>query len=93
MAPASSPESSGAFDAVTLGSAAEVAAAGRELSRAPADARRPAKSGCARPLTDGLTTVVEFRGHPAVLTVTKDTRLATIYDCATATRTLLVTGS
>jgi hypothetical protein len=86
------PESGGAFSPGSLTSAADVAAAGRELSHAPADARRPARSGCAHPLTEGLTTVVQFRGHPAVLTVTPETRLATIYDCATATRTLLVTG-
>ncbi len=68
-----------------------VIAAGRSLARDPADAVSTQEGGCAEPLTGGPTTVVRFEGHPAVLTISRDTRLVTIYDCATATKTLFVT--
>jgi putative zinc finger protein len=52
----------------------------------------PNKGGCAQPIAHGPSTLVRFRGHLAVLVVTEAIRVATIYDCATATKTLLVTG-
>ncbi len=49
-------------------------------------------AGCATPIDAGPSTVVRFEGRRAVLTVDLQTRLATIYDCATAKQTLYVTG-
>ena len=65
----------------------------RRLAVTPADARRPRERAAApRRSPVARRRVVRFKGHLAVLTITRDTRLATIYDCATATRTLFVTG-
>lgn len=49
-------------------------------------------AGCATPIDAGPSTAVLFEGRRAVLTVDPQTRLATIYDCATARQTLYVTG-
>jgi hypothetical protein len=52
----------------------------------------PTRFGCAEPLTGDSAVVIRFEGHRAVLSLDRSTRLATVYDCATATQTLLVTG-
>lgn len=67
----------------------------------PAAARRLAASPipdsltnhpCARPISGDRSTVVRFAGRPAILSITRDTRTAVVLDCATATRSLFVTG-
>jgi hypothetical protein len=75
-----------------LHSTAQVAATARRLAATGDGLIAPTAAGCAAPLTPGLATVVRFEGRPAVLSISLDTRLATVYDCATATKTLVVTG-
>jgi putative zinc finger protein len=78
--------------APAINSTAEVPEIARRLSQDPAEAMSPRAAGCAVPLTGGAATLVRFKGHPAILTIAPDTRLVTIYDCATATKTLFLTG-
>jgi putative zinc finger protein len=74
----------------------QVPAAARHLvSTAPArhQAALPRETGgCAAPIAGRLSAVIRFEGARAVLSVDRATRTATVYDCATATRALLVTG-
>jgi len=86
------PPAAGGDARLHLTSSADVAAAGRLLSARPALAIAPGTLDCAEPPTGGVASAVSFEGQPAVLSVSPNTHLATVYDCATATRTLLVTG-
>lgn len=88
----SSPGPSSPEVAPAISSTAEVPEIARRLSEDRAKAVSPRAAGCAVPLTGGAATFVRFKGHRAILTIAPDTRLATIYDCATATKTLFVTG-
>ncbi|MDP9319422.1 MAG: hypothetical protein M3O94_10215, partial [Actinomycetota bacterium] len=77
------------FSSIT---ADQVPAEARRLAAAPAKAVPPPTAHCAVPITGGPSTVVRFNGNRAVLTITRSTRTVTVYDCATATRSLFVTG-
>ena len=83
------PGQTSALSSITTG---QVPAEARRLAAAPAKAVPPPTAHCAVPITGGPSTVVRFNGNRAVLTITRSTRTVTVYDCATATRSLFVTG-
>lgn len=82
-----------ASDDVDSLSPEQVPARARRLATAaPGSTAIPDKLGCAVPITGGPSTVIRFEGKRAVLTVDRDIRVVTVYDCATATQTLFVSG-
>ncbi|MEJ7628297.1 MAG: zf-HC2 domain-containing protein [Nocardioidaceae bacterium] len=71
--------------------ATDIPAAARRLAAAPKQLL-PTDDRCAAPVVGDRSTVVRFDGRRAVLSIMQDTRTATVLDCATGTRSLLVTG-
>jgi putative zinc finger protein len=92
FASGTAPHQAAIAQSFVLHSTAQVAATARRLAANGDGLVAPTAAGCAVPLNPGLVTVVRFQGRPAVLSIGQHTRLATVYDCATATKTLVVTG-
>ncbi len=81
---------SGSFaDSISI---AEIPGVAGMLAAHPQRAISLSSRDCAAPITGGPSTLVRYKGQVAVLTIDRATRLVTIYDCATATKTLYVTG-
>jgi hypothetical protein len=92
--PGASPLPSGAefsADGINL-TPSQVQVQARRLALGSVATVPPKVGGCARPITGDVSTLVKFDGGKAVLTITRDLRLATIYDCATATNVRFTTG-
>jgi hypothetical protein len=72
--------------------AGKLPAEARRLAADRTRPRPPASDGCADPIGGGISTVISWEGHRAVLDVSPRTRTATVLDCATAVRPLYTTG-